>query len=117
MKFIITGVDVEKSHLHYRHNQHYGISRVCGHFEGDDVCQELSAQALVQMIDDAKVSFVTHVKGEPEASVEVVNGDHGPYVRTKADDSERDNLLNLSSCRDAEMVLNASKMLRFMGGR
>lgn len=52
---------------------------------------------VVQMIRERTNSFYTMVDGK-RADVGVVDGPHGPYVRTYADGVWNDNLLALNEC-------------------
>ncbi|MBS0250977.1 MAG: DUF3892 domain-containing protein [Proteobacteria bacterium] len=54
-------------------------------------------QQVVQMINNGTNTFYTMVGGK-RANVGVVNGSHGAYVRTYADNVWTDNLLALDEC-------------------
>lgn len=53
---------------------------------------------LVNLIDSGRESFFTHVDGK-SAWIETVHPGVGqPYVKTKADNTLKDNLLSLPAC-------------------
>ena len=113
MKFIVMGRDFNEQHPHYRHDRHYGIDRICGHFEDEDQTQWFSATKVMRMIDRGEHSFVTQVGGE-EAKIEVVEGHYGRYLRTNPDESRRDNLISLPSCRQAAEMAEMAEMAHAM---
>jgi len=56
-----------------------------------------TVQQVVQSIENGTDSFHTLVNGK-RASIAVVNGAHGKFVRTRADGNWSDNLLAIPAC-------------------
>jgi hypothetical protein len=74
-----------------RNDTHEGITHL-----GGDGFKYTRAQ-VIQMIESGINKFHTLVRGN-RATVLVVNGAHGKYVRTYADGKWNDNLLALYEC-------------------
>jgi hypothetical protein len=75
-----------------RNNPHEGIT----HLGGDG--WKLTRQEVINSINQKTNTFYTSVSGN-RATVGVVNGDNGQYLRTYADGKWNDNLLALPECR------------------
>jgi Protein of unknown function (DUF3892) len=75
-----------------RDNPHEGITHLGG------ITWKWTRQQVIDSINSGSNTFYTLVGGK-RASVGVVNGGNGQYVRTHADGYWNDNLLALPECR------------------
>lgn len=77
-----------------RNNSHEGITHIGGSGGGG---WRLTRQEAVDSINAKTNTFYTYAAGN-RATVGVVDGPNGPYLRTYADGQWNDNLLSLPEC-------------------
>ena len=76
----------------HHYEQHYGITHL-----GGRGWVWWAWQQVISATQTGMHTFYTLVNGW-RANIEVVNGPHGPYLRTRRDGVPNDNLLSLDSC-------------------
>ena len=67
------------------------------HLGNPDAGWKWSRQQVISSINEGTNTFYTQV-GDKRANIAVVEGTHGPYLRTHADGYWNDNLLALWEC-------------------
>jgi hypothetical protein len=80
-----------------RDNTHEGITHLGGTGGGG---WRWSRQQVIDSIKAGTNNFYTLVNGN-RGDIGVVEGPHGPYLRTYADGKWNDNLLSLPECKSA----------------
>jgi hypothetical protein len=105
VKFLVECIEIAHDRSGYDRNSHYGIELIGGRYEGKSNYEILAVEQVIRKMRSGD-KFVTRAKNAPEAEIEEVTGEHGPYLRTKADDSEEDNLLRLGPCGGLQSVID-----------
>jgi hypothetical protein len=79
------------------HGEHYGIEHLGGPDNGRGMRWIDHRKNIIASIKHGRTRFYTR-HGSGKQYIEIVNGPHGEYLRTFADETPTDNLLHQSSC-------------------
>ncbi len=81
----------------HHHDPHYGIEYLGGPDNGQGMRWKDTREKVIASIEQHGQHYYTR-HGNGRQYIRVVNGIHGKYLRTYADDTPTDNLLNQLTC-------------------
>jgi Protein of unknown function (DUF3892) len=81
----------------HHHGPHYGIEQLGGPDNGQGMRWKDTRAKVIDSIERHGHNYYTR-HGNGRQYIRVVDGTHGKYLRTYADDTPTDNLLNQNTC-------------------